>query len=102
MTRGSRLRILLGACIVGGIGVFADSKVLISASVLLLIFSCVRYRQTPPTNFTEKFGPVDPDDSGEEGFGALLVKRQGESVDHPSDLSDPADRSVDPSDQSNP
>lgn len=85
MTRGSRLRIFLGACIVGGIGVIADSKVLISASVLLLIFSCVRYRQTPPTNYTEKFGPADPDESGDGGFGALLVKGQEELLDDPSD-----------------
>lgn len=63
MSRGSRLRILLGSCIIGSIGVFAHSTLLIIAAVALLVLSCVRYSTTPPTNYREKFGPPDPDES---------------------------------------
>ena len=72
MNRWSRLRILLGACIIGTIGILAQSNILIAASVILLVFSGVRYKQTPATNYTEKFGPPDPDATPTAGFGAML------------------------------
>ena len=62
MGRGPRLKILLGACIIGTIGVIVHSNLLISGAVVMLLLSCVRYRQSAPTNYTEKFGPPDPSD----------------------------------------
>ncbi len=44
------------------IGVIADSNLLIVGAVVLVISSCVRYPQSTPTNYTEKFGPPDPSD----------------------------------------
>ena len=60
MSRKARLKILLGACIIGMIGTITHSNILIGGAVVLMLLSCIRYAQTPPTNYTEKFGPPDP------------------------------------------
>lgn len=60
MGRGSRLKILLGACIIGIIGIVVHSSLLVGAAVVLLLLSCLRNSPHVPTNYTEKFGPADP------------------------------------------
>ena len=67
MARATRLKILLGACIIGMIGMIVHSNLLFGGAVLLLLFSGIRYPQSTPTNYTEKFGPPDPSGLPEEG-----------------------------------
>lgn len=65
----------MGACIIGAIGVLARSTLLIAASVVLLILSCIRYKPSPPTNYSEKFGPADPEEDTGEGFGTMMAEQ---------------------------
>ena len=60
MGRKARFKILLGACIIGMIGTITHSPILIGGAVVLMLLSGVRYPHSPPTNYTEKFGPPDP------------------------------------------
>ncbi len=66
MSRGSRLRILLGACIIAGIGIFVGAAWLIITALVLVVASCFRLRESTPTNYTAKYGPPERDAEDEE------------------------------------
>ena len=83
MGRGSRLRILFGASIVGTIGILVHSNLLIAVAVLLLIFSGVRFPHSAPTNYTEKFGPPEPDDPDSDEAPSSPFNLKPEDFDNP-------------------
>jgi hypothetical protein len=74
MSRGTRLKILLGASIIGIIGVVTHSNILIGCAVFLLLLSCLRYRASPPTNYTEKFGPAEPSGAPSENVATPFTE----------------------------
>lgn len=62
MGRASRFRIMLGAAIICGISMLTEVRWLSFAAFILVVLSCFRLKEKPATNYTELYGPPEPDD----------------------------------------
>ena len=72
---------MLGACVIATIGILIDSNILFVTAVVLLLFSSARYPQSAPTNYTEKFGPPDPDDEAADPPVTPFTEKQSQDDD---------------------